>query len=212
MKRRQYFVLPKEAIDSTHLLFATLGTRLGPLRKMLCALTVPDAKTDPIAIQFFPSARQAQILETVQSFSLVGNYRAGGVSYSFNAPHVWITKPISGGCKGEILYFSTFGGSPAELQIGCVIDRGRGKRISRGAFRLTPCPLINAASIIMRSYTGSVRVKRVVIPTITLKSGVQLRFVDHFHSSEDDDGQTTTTSHLAAEFKATRKLPIASFP
>ena len=92
-----------------------------------------------------------------------------------------------------------------------MLSRKRGRYLTRGVFRLTDCPVINAATIINRSYTGNVRVRRVVAPTFSLRTGVRLTFKYYFNSTEDASGNTTTTSYLAAEFRAMRRILTNSF-
>ena len=133
------------------------------------------------------------------------------VSYTIEAKEVW-SSGISNGHKDGIFYFFTFQGTPAEVRITTTLDRKRGHHLVRGVFGLTDCPIINAAAIIGRSYTGNVRVRRVVVPTFTLKSGVRLMFKNHFDSSERRQGETITTSHLVGEFKVLKRIPVASFP
>lgn len=204
------YVLPREALDVDNLFHARVSTTCGIVERVLCALKLPGIASEKITISFYPTVRQIHALQFARSFEVSGKYKVSGVAYTIHATEVWGTG-ISSGSKDGISFYSTFQGSPSELNITTSLGIKRGKHLSRGTFRLTDCPVINAASIIGRSYTGNVRVRRVVIPTFRLRTGVQMMFKYHFDSADKADGETTTTSHLAAEFKALKRIPSSAF-
>ena len=210
MRRGRTFVLPREALNADHLFHANISTDRGTLSRVLCALKLPGNAEQQISLNFYPTIQQAQALQQVRRFGVVGKYKVSDVSYEILANEIW-SSGISNGSKDGIRFFSTFHGFPAELHIVTLLGKKRGKYLAGGAFSLTDCPIVNAASIISRSYTGNVRVRRVVAPTFNLRTGVRLIFKYYFDSTENATGGTTTTSHLAAEFKALKKIPSNTF-
>ena len=210
MRKGRTYVLPKEAACASHLFLAKLTSGRGTVDGVLCSLTLPGNHREKITFDFFPTVRQAEALQFTRTFAVSGTYRSSDLAYFVKSSEVWSTG-ISHGFNDGISYISNFQGSPQEMEITTLLDKRIGRFISRGVFRLSECPVINAASIISRSYTGNVRVKRVVIPSFSLKAGVRLEFKYHFDSSEKESGDTSTSQHLAAEFRTTKRIPLTKF-
>jgi hypothetical protein len=211
MRRVKTVVLPNEALNAAYLFHADVSTDRGALSHVLCALKLPGNNDERICFDFYPTIQQAQGLQGVRVFGVAGKYKVSDVSCEIRANEVW-GSGISNGSKDGIRFLSTFQGSPAELHIVKKMGKGRGKHLVRGVFRLTDCPVVNAASIIRRSYTGNVRVRRVVAPTFALETGVRLMFKYHYDSTENATNDTTiTSSHLTAEFKALGRVSSNSF-
>jgi hypothetical protein len=80
-----------------------------------------------------------------------------------------------------------------------MLEGKRGKHLSRGTFNLTDCPVINARSMTMRSYTGEVRVRALRSPKFRLNPNAEVQFKHHFDSSEGKEGETLTRWRLVAE-------------
>jgi len=102
-------------------------------------------------------------------------------------------------------------GRPLSVERTVTAARGNGKEVLKGTFHLTPCPVINTASIVERSYTGAVNVKRVVVPSFTLNCGLKMEFKKHFDSATGIKKESITTSHLVAEFESTKPLQRVQF-
>ena len=92
------------------------------------------------------------------------------------------------------------------------LSRFEGRKLANiqlrwGTFRLTTHNLVNVDGMVGKSYTGTVRVKRVADPVFTIRA-VPLRFRNHYRYTDHPDGSWTTFSELVAEFGPLRK-PLA---
>ena len=210
-RRSKVVVLPRNALNAAHLFHAKVVATRGTINHVLCAIRLPKSPEEGISVDLYPSVRQAQVLQVLPFFDITAKYKTGNTAHSIQGKDILGT-PISNGYKDGISYFSTFTGKPSELTIVTTLDKIRGQYISRGTFSLTDCQIFNAASIIESSYTGNVRVRRIVVPTFTLNAGIRLMIKYHFESSERTQGETITQSHLVAEFKTTKRVSTASFP
>jgi hypothetical protein len=115
------------------------------------------------------------------------------------------------GLRDGISFVNSFDGQPLSVERTVIAGRGKGMKVLKGTFHLTPCPVINTASIVERSYTGAVNVKRVVVPSFTLECGLKLEFKKHFDSAIGRKKESITTSHLVAEFESTKPLQRVQF-
>lgn len=96
-------------------------------------------------------------------------------------------------------------GRATNLEIRHLLGKSKSNTLKMGTFWLTECPLINTATTIMESYTGSVRVKQIVKPTFTLRSGVRLAFRKHFGNDKDTQQRM---AQLVAEFRPKTSLSM----
>jgi hypothetical protein len=206
-------LLPKPTgRDPNHLVYADLQPPHGNVKRVLCEVFLPQADQGEIVLRFHPTPRQSEILRFCPSFHLTAKGILGGHRFAIRAEQVWTDGLISG-VRDGIRYVTSFEGRPAwlELKIG-LVRQDKTARVVRGAFRLTPAPVIHMPTIVTRSYTGAVHVKRATVPRFTLPCGLRLEFRKHFDTVRGDSGQSVTTSHLVAKFLALRPLARAKFP
>jgi len=212
MVRRKRVLIPNREIgDTDHLVYAKLTTPHGVVRHVLCEVVLPKFKSKEPCFKFYPTEKQSDFLRHIWAFDLTATIRNAGRRITIRAEEV-LSSGLATGVRDGIPFLNSFDGSPLSVERTFASARGRGKRIVKGTFDLTPCPVINAASIIERSHTGEVNVKRIVVPAFTLGSGLKLEFKKHFSTTEGKQKESITTSHLVAEFEATKPLPHSQFP
>jgi hypothetical protein len=208
MLKRQ-ILLSQSVVGADHVVRATLRNSAGTTVKgVVCGIFLPKRQTDPIKLQFQPTAKQANHLyftllrAGLPELAFSATTRHGGRRIRFSAERVWCTS-ISTGHQYEIPYVTDFTGTPSDFHIehSGVKELERG----RGTLFLTPNELVNTAMIIRPSYTGNVRARRVVQPRFSLQSGVRLTFAKHFSYKEGERDETISFPELAAEFRFTRK-------
>lgn len=179
---------------------------------MLCGVFLPERLTDPIKLHFQPTPKQANLVDFARlaapshELSFSATTRAGGRRIRFSADRLWCSD-IGSGHHDGIPFVTDFSGEPTDFHI---IHFGltTGAR-PEGTFFLTKNILINAAMTIMRSYTGTVKVRRICRPRFSLRSGVRLAFTKHFRYRQGEHGETISFSELVAGFQ-TRKLDISA--
>jgi hypothetical protein len=206
MPRRQTF-LSKTVADANYVVRATLRNSLGTtIRGVVCGIFLPNRQTEPIRLQFQPTAMQANRLNFAQmrvrlpELAFKATTRHGGRRIRFSADRVWCTS-ISAGYRYGISYVSDFTGTPDKLTI---TQTGVGLTERRqGTFFLTPSALINTALSIEQSFTGNVKVRWAHRPKFSLRQGVKLTFAQHFGYVDSKRHETTTFSDLVAEFRLT---------
>jgi hypothetical protein len=210
--RRKRVLIPKrETGDANHLVYARLTTPHGVVPGVLCEVFLPKFKSKEPCFKFYPTAKQSDFLQHIWAFDLSATIRNAGRTITLRADEV-MSSGLATGVRDGIPFLHSFDGSPLSVERTIASGRGNGKRIVKGAFHLTACPVINTASIIERSYTGDVNIKRIVVPTFTLGCGLKLEFKKHFEMREGKEKESITTSHLTAEFEATTPLPRVQFP
>lgn len=210
--RHKRVLLPRRESDETnHLVYADLKTPHGEVKKVLCEVFLPTFKSKAPCFRFYPTAKQANFLQHIWAFDLTGKIRHAGRRITLNAKEV-LSGGLRSGSFDGIPFFNSFDGNPLSIERTFSRGAGNGKRIVKGTFHLTACPVINTAIIVERSYTGEVAVKPVVVQSFILGSGLKLIFKKHFDTKEGKEKETITKSRLVAEFEATKLLPKAQFP
>jgi hypothetical protein len=206
-KRRKRVLLPRpDGLDADHLVYANLKMPHGSIHHVLCEVFLPKHGSKEPCLYFYPTASQAESLQLLWAFDLKATTRAGGRKVLISAEEV-LNGGVVTGSRDGISFVNSFDGRPLKVERTVTEGRGVGKKVVRGAFHLTPCPVINTASVIQRSYTGDVNVKRVVVPSFTLECGLKLEFKKHFETTTSRKKESITTSHLVAEFQPTKPLP-----
>jgi len=204
-------MLPKNSHTPDFLFRATVIAEGRRRFRMLCAIVLPKNTEERIRLDFYPSVEQALRMRPWRVVSVSGRSVFGDTIYKFHAKEVWCTVIVTGNSH-DISYVTNFEGNPTELRIEMLLDGKHGKYVGRGTFNLTDCPVMNVGSIMMRSYTGNVRVRGTLAPRFKLHQNVEIRFRNHFQSSERNQGETITRSHLVAECKITKpQLPTSDF-
>jgi hypothetical protein len=164
-------------------------------------------------MKFYPTARQSPLLQVIPSFSVTGRKGFGSNTIEVLATEVWVTKALSTGHIGDIKFHSEFSAEAGELEIRHFTGRKvRHITVDRGTFWLTPHPLVNAASVVKRSFTGSVRVELVTRPRFTLKAGAVLNFRKHYRYVKHNDGEILSFSELVAELHLKGKYRESDVP
>lgn len=194
-----------------HLVYADLHTEHGVIRRVLCEVFLPEHESDRLRLAFLPTAKQALSLQHSPSFRMQARFGHPQQRVLISAEDVWMTTHIGSGSHDGIAFVTDFEAKPDSLDIITSFGKGIGKNIIRGVFHLTDSPLVNAASMITRSYTGAVRVRTVVVPSFTLHCGLRLLFKNHYSNTKGSSNEVITTSHLVAEFKTVRPVSRHSF-
>jgi hypothetical protein len=222
-KRKREIILPTEAQGAEHIFFAELaatvgvGISTGKLRipNVLCAVR-EKMRDGSRAIHIFPTVRQAKRLQHSSLVAIKGTYNTGNGSCAVEAGEVWCDGIRRFGWQNFTGY-SGLTGNPETLRITQkLLGSRKGNEIDRGSFQLSEIPVVNAAAIVSRSYTGNVRVRRITTPTFTLASGIRISFVRHYYHQKTSDttaasSETTTSSELSAEFRTLRKIGHSEF-
>jgi len=215
MRKRQ-IVLSEAVANADHLVRATLSNRVGTtVRGVLCGVFLPKRLIDPIKLHFAPTPAQANGLNLAimagrgSALSFRATTRYGGPRIDFSADQVWCSS-IGTGHQWGIPFVSDFTGDATEFHVVKFLGVEPGARL-QGTFFLTPNILINTAMSIMRSYTGSVKVRRICRPRISLRSGIRLAFTKHFRYRDGNGNETISFPELVAEFRTSAKtLDIAA--
>lgn len=208
--RRKHALLPKRyAHDPDHLIRADLKTPHGTIRRVLCEVFLPKHGSKEPCFYFYPTSAQAEILQIVWAFDLKATIRNAGRRIVISAEEV-LNGGVVTGLRDGIPFVNSFEGRPLSVERTMTAGRGSGNRVAKGAFHLTACPVINTASIIERSNTGAVNVKRIVVPSFTLDCGLKLEFKKHFETTSGKK-ESITTSHMVAEFESTKALQKTLF-
>jgi hypothetical protein len=190
-----------------HLLYATLRdfeTKKVVARRVLCEIYTPDSHRGEIEIIFHPRAEQIPALQFFPAVSLYGRSRAA--RFVLRSDEIWHEGETTGSQNG-ISFMYPCKGRASNLEIRHLFGQSKSNRLKMGTFWLTECPLINTATTILHSYTGSVRAKQVVKPTFTLRAGVRLAFRKHFGNDRDTRQRM---AQLVAEFRPKAQLPLKS--
>jgi len=210
--RRKRVLIPNREIGHVdHLVYAKLTTPHGVVPRVLCEVLLPKFKSKEPCFKFYPTEKQSDFLRHIWAFDLTATIRHAGRTIKLRANEV-LSSGLATGIRDGIPFLNSFDGSPLSVERTVASGRGSGKKIVKGTFHLTACPVINTASIIERSYTGEVNVKRIVVPTFMLGSGLKLEFKKHFDTTEGKQKESITRSHLVAEFEATTPLVYSQFP
>jgi hypothetical protein len=198
---------------SDYIFKASLRSEYGTVRKVLCSILLPKRVTEPVVMRFYPTARQTFPLQISPVFRVTGSKRYGGQASEILATDVWTTKTLITGHQGNIRFHSDFSAEAAELETRTYTGRKpRRITVEGGTFWLTPHPLVNAASILTRSFTGGIRVKLVTRPRFTLRTGVVLNFRNHYRYLKQENGETLSFSELVAEFRLKHKQEDSAVP
>jgi len=211
VRRREVLVSGWSEREPDDLVYANLRGATGTVKRVLCEVFLPNPDSPELVLHFLPKPRQFYGLHQRGPFSLTARGREGGYRFAIRGEQVWVSGLSSGG-KDGIAFVTACEGRPAWLERTVIYGGRAGTRVAQGRFRLTECPIVNAASIIMRSYTGAVRVKRVVVPGFTLRCGLTIRFKRFFDTTHGKSGQATSSPYLAAEFRPAKPLRKADFP
>ena len=209
MSKRQ-IVLSETLAKARYLVRATLGNETGSsVKGVLCGVFLPERLADPIKLHFQPTRKQvigvnfARFSSHSTSLSFKATMRYGGRRITFSASKIWCSNTSEGHHDG-IHFVTDFTAEPADFRI---LKFGLTKGSPPGGtFSLTPNALINTAMTVMRSYTGSVKVRRICRPRFTLRSGIRLAFTEHFRYRDSHEGETISSAELVAEFTPTRKF------
>jgi hypothetical protein len=204
-------LLPRpHGLDPDHLVYADLKTPQGSIRHVLSEVFLPKHGSKEPCFYFYPTAWQAETLQVLWAFDLKATARDGGRKVLISADEV-LNGGVVTGSRDGISFVNSFDGRPLNVERTVTAARGIGKKVVAGTFHLTPCPVMNTASVVERSYTGEVNVKRAAVTSFTLECGSKLEFKKHFETTTGSKKESITTSHLVAEFEPTKPLPKVRF-
>jgi hypothetical protein len=176
-----------------------VSTSSGLLRGVPAEIFLPKTVTDAVRVRLHPSDKQVHILQASSSFRLAGRTKQSGYTYEYEAGEVW-RKPFWTAWGHGINVHSEVSGEAKTLRVSR-FERRKPVNIqfNWGTFRLTAHNLVNVDAMVVKSYTGTVRIRRVAEPIFTIR-GVPLRFRNHYRHTDHPDGSWTTSSELVAEF------------